>query len=540
MRNLLISFLTIVFIFALPTFTKASGLDPLVETLGSLLGNLSISETVEDSEAIANGLSEELVDVATVIDTNNVDTILTTEQQQSVDSQQLDVNIQESVETTIQTENTSVETPSTDEIVYEEIAVETDVVPEVTVINSPIVQSKSKLNSLLNIDLLGLNISLLGDKQNVDGSTSHSLLNINYNNVLENPTSSSLLNIDLGLPVVGNVNLGVLSGNVQDENNYSSGLVTLGLDNLLGETHLGVIESNKSTVGNITYYQSGLLLGDLTNTFIGDTHFGLAEVKSVETPEYKSIQTGLLLVDVTNTLIGDHHIGLLEVQQKETEGNKEISSGLVIIDSDDSPLGDHHIGIGEFGNVGSNDSTTTTSPINSNYDNNTHNVTTDSQSQPTVYLADGSEKGVITQESLQNILEYENLYEGKNATIFNLNEKLKEIANDTILNQQSDIEMEELKKVAQEVTDKANDNENVVTPTGTSSSTGTATSSSGSTGSTSTSASTAIVAYLNADFVLETEVNNQANSIVKNLSDQWKMVPLVEPPKSFFFLNNQK
>jgi hypothetical protein len=177
---------------------------------------------------------------------------------------------------------------------------------------------------------------------------------------------SSLLSAGLSLPVVGNVNvdliskeqtaadenpssyadlvgfginhsplLGTVKGDLlssrQNYNGSSSGsLAAIYLMNLVGNTHLGVIETAQDILGDTIKTTSGLLITDLENPILGDIHLVVIEVAKTETPEYKEITSGLINANIDSPLIGEDHIGVFEDHYKETTESTPITEGSVI------------------------------------------------------------------------------------------------------------------------------------------------------------------------------------------------------------------
>jgi hypothetical protein len=100
--------------------------------------------------------------------------------------------------------------------------------------------------------------------------------------------------------------------------------------NLVGNTHLGVIETAQDIFGDTIKTTSGLLITDLENPILGDIHLGVIEVAITETPEYKEITSGLINANIDSPLIGEDHIGVFEDHYKKTTESTPITEGSVI------------------------------------------------------------------------------------------------------------------------------------------------------------------------------------------------------------------
>lgn len=255
-------------------------------------------------------------------------------------------------------------------------------------------------NPLLIVNLLGANLNLLGQ----DSSNNHASLRLDLNDPLkidQHPSEDtisggSLLDVGLNLPVVGNVNLdllsnanqaasdeglssndGILGLGINDslllgdlnlvvlpqsqdtQGNESEGLATIDFDNMLGNTHVGVMEENTNLSGENTSVSGSLVAVDSKDSPIGDVHVGVGEVTKTETPDFTQTDAGLIHVDVKTPVTGDTQIGVLDSQQKETSDGKTISGGLVNVDAQDSPIGDVHASVGEVTQTKTSDSTQT-------------------------------------------------------------------------------------------------------------------------------------------------------------------------------------
>ncbi len=291
----------------------------------------------------------------------------------------------------------------TTEAQTEVVTQEEPVQPENTAITDSEEQAAGEITSaspLLTVNLLGVNLNLLG----LDSSNNQSLLSLDLNDPLkidqqpseDTMNGGSLLNVGLNLPAVGDVNLDLLSNGVQSDSgvglsstsglldlgindsmllgnlnldvlsqkqdnqgNESQGLATIDLDNMLGNTHVGVIEENTTVSGEDTTSLSGLVVVDTKDSVAGDAHIGVGEVTKTETPASTETDAGLIHVSVDNSITGDTEIGVINSQQKETSDGKTVSGSLAAVDTQDSPVGDVHVGVGEVTQTKTADSTET-------------------------------------------------------------------------------------------------------------------------------------------------------------------------------------
>lgn len=633
-------------IFAMPTMAQAA------ETGDTTGGSTSDSSLQETNALEETAIDQNLNDINNLEDSNNLDeqpaieenqqdsenspeaTLATTESSETAKENEIQSNKDEALSTAIAessetikenevqsnndeiTSASDINAESNPKIDEQELANKQSSKEEgvLASANQPeqesVVVQNDKKQSLLNIRLLGDSNSIQSSK-----GLASNLLSIGLNlpvlgNVSLNLLSTStivsktghtyvvptgLLGIGITNSILlGNLNLGVLAGNIQDENNFQGGIVTLDTDNLLGKTHLGIVENNKSTTNDEQNFQTGLLLGDLKDTLLGDAHIGVAELNTLTTPESNSVQSGLLLGDLHNSLLGDQHVGVGEYRQTETADSKEITAGLILVDSENTPVGDYHVGVGEYHQtetadgkeittgliiVDSKDTpdgddqageekpdqpqvddssdknendkgvtndngktsdlpTTSTEPTNNvpptiNPDDNdkSENVT-----EPFLDDPDASSQDLVasTKDSSSNVSK--KAENQKESTLVQTIKELVKAGNNTILN-------EELAglydKDVQNIFTKDNQaNNSLAVPSNSSTTVSSGGPSSGpGASSPSISNSDSVPSYLSSErFNLELE-NYLGSSIVKKLADQWKGKPLIEPPKSSFFLN---
>ncbi|WP_146553630.1 hypothetical protein [Rummeliibacillus sp. SL167] len=466
--------------------------------------------------------------------------------------------------------------------------------------------SKGLASNLLSI---GLNLPVIGNISLNLLSTSTIVSKTGHTYVV--PTGLLGIGITNSL-LLGNLNLGILAGSIQDNNNFQGGIVTLDTDNLLGKTHLGIIENHKSTTNDEQSFRTGLLLGDLKDTLLGDAHIGVAELNTHTTAESNSVQSGLLLGDLHNSLLGDQHVGVGEYRQTETADSKETTAGLILVDSENTPVGDYHVGVGEYHQtetadgkeittgliiVDSKDSsdgddqageeepdqsqpdeekpdqpqvddssdkndegvtndngktsdlpTTSTEPTNTvpptiNPDGNdkSENVTEPFLDGPDASGQNASSQNASSQDLVASTKDLssgvsEKVENQKESTLVQTIKELIKAGNSTILNE----EIAGLyDKDVQNIFTKDNQANNSLAVTSYSSTTVSSGGPSSGPGAASSSVSNSdsIPSYLSSErFNLEVE-NYLGSSIVKKLADQWKGDPLIEPPKSSFFLS---
>lgn len=608
-----ISLLSICLLVLAPSLVQAEELEQSAVPIDTTTEDISASNSLQQDSSEQSEVSSDLSQLSSALTTDvqgilqgDGDFTVSSSLQVSNESINSDTNAQVSEQPTVQASETkiiaddqgTVNTPQTSEISGEQTVSAENSNVSVSA-ELPAVKQNTVINPLLSVNLLGISVDVLGENKQGNSLVDRSLLSINANSLANEDlsstqplgTSGGLLGIDLGLPTIGNVNLdllsgataksatgetlltqggllglgitdsallgdvnlGVLTGNLQDENNLSGGLATIDIDNLLGQTHIGLIEGNKSTIGDITTIQGGLLLTDLNSTLLGDTHLGVLEVNSIETPEYKELHTGLILGDIQNSLLGDNHLGILENQQKETDEGKISSGGLVIIDSKDSPLGNTHIGVGEIETIANKE------PISKPTDSNPVDSTTSTISEPSEmeeekYKQDSNpsfpigedldvtikpiEKGTQIEE-LETVDEVHVTDEQENKdSVADFIKELTDAGNKIVLNQQTEKDSDELKQIIDMANEKRNHSESMLPSSGASfSGSSSGTGSAGASGSSVSNAGSGVAAYLNAEYIKEVALNNQAQFIVNKLSDQWQLAPPVEPPKSFFFLH---
>lgn len=169
--------------------------------------------------------------------------------------------------------------------------------------------------------------------------------------VVTTEKKNALLGLDLGLPVLGTVHLGVLEDRESNDANRQykrKDVVNLQIkDSILAKnTDVSVIGSQSEKTATTSKERAGVVGVDLQESLIGDAHVGVLEKSKTETPEYKFEQSGIALVDLKNTPIGDAHAGVGEKSILEKDGIVVEHSGLVILDTKDTPiLGDVHAGV---------------------------------------------------------------------------------------------------------------------------------------------------------------------------------------------------
>lgn len=179
----------------------------------------------------------------------------------------------------------------------------------------------------------------------------------------QNEDLSSLLNIELGgsvlKPIIGDVSIDVLKKN-EVQTVYGTETQTSLIDvivkesKILGDTHVGVVEENKSSSkGQDTSY-NGLVNIDLNNTVVGDAHVGVAEnIQSTKEGENSSYN-GIVNVGLKSTPVGDVDAGVLENSRTTTDDYTHSYNAVANIGVKDSILEDVHVGVIEKERVETN------------------------------------------------------------------------------------------------------------------------------------------------------------------------------------------
>jgi len=353
--------------------TESFGDDPNIETIepeGDFLHQTPNSEESEEStkdfdtlEDQANTEEAELhMDTSGEIDTEDESQLLEEPESTDIQSSSIEENAVETNETELpvydeedavvsNVENEAIENEvneavSDGEDVQEVPSTITSVEEEPAPVGVP--KNESVFRPLLSLNLLGLNINLLGYEVREDGHIIPNLLNINVG------SKWGLLGLGLGLPVVGNLNLDVLSFNKNKTESGSTktsgGLLGLGLteSKLLGDVNIGLASGQKEEKDNQKDVSGGLASIDLNNK-IGKTHVGVVEFRQSERPTYIETNVGLVNADLKSNHLGEAHLGVGEFYQKETEDEIITSGSLVTVETENIPIvGDLNVGLGKF------------------------------------------------------------------------------------------------------------------------------------------------------------------------------------------------
>lgn len=243
-------------------------------------------------------------------------------------------------------QNETIEDVSEGEDVQEVSSTNTSVEEEPAPVGVP--KNRALFRPLLSLNLLGLNINLLGYEVREDGHIIPNLLNMNVG------SKWGLLGLGLGLPAVGNLNLDVLFFNKNKTESGSTktsgGLLGLGLteSKLLGDVNIGLASGQKEEKDDQKDVSGSLASIDLNNK-IGQTHVGVVEFRQSKRPTYIETNVGLLNADLKSNHLGEAHLGVGEFHQKETEDEIITSVSLVTVETENIPIvGDLNVGLGKF------------------------------------------------------------------------------------------------------------------------------------------------------------------------------------------------
>lgn len=129
---------------------------------------------------------------------------------------------------------------------------------------------------------------------------------------------SGLVNIGVELPIVGDVQVDLLSEKQtksETEHTSQGNLVGLEVKNsdLLGDVKLEVIKSNKKNGEESSYSTSSLVSVDVDNALLGKTHIGVLEGNKSGSAGQENSSASLLVLDTKNSaLLGDNRVGVVE------------------------------------------------------------------------------------------------------------------------------------------------------------------------------------------------------------------------------------
>lgn len=341
--------------------------------------------------------------------------------------------------------------------------------------------------------------------------------------------SKGLLNIGLGLPIVGEVKIDLLA----EEKAKSESEESTSTQNRL----LGVEIKNSELLGNVS----------------------LEVLKKDEQDEREVSSSGLVSLDVDNALLGKTHIGVLEGNKNGSSDKADISANLVVIESKDSLLGNARVGVGEYkkengqrkvklANVGSfNDPADIISEPDTDFGQpvipkqpagqESKNDKADESLNSSNEKPNGSLNGNADPEE-QGVEDSTNDHEDHL-----LNEDVAAIAGvngvagqDRILKQDRNDVIKEYEKIIDKVNKSETNTIKIVSASGVAPSSG-ASGASGGSGTASSSGASGFAAYMAVDFINEIESCCHAMIASEKLSDQWDKSPPSDPPRAAFFLN---
>jgi hypothetical protein len=451
-----------------------------------------------------------------------------------------------------------------------------------------------------NSDLLGLgindslllgnlNLDVLPQTQDTQGNESKALATIDVNNmfgdtsfgVIEENTnvtgevktvSSGLVDVDTKDSLAGDAHIGVgeiTKTETPDSTETDAGLINVGIDNpITGDTQIAVLDSQQTETSDGKTVSGGLVIVDTNDSPVGDAHVGVGEVTKTETSDSTETDAGLIHIGVDNPVTGETNIDVLDSQQKETEDGTTVSVGVVDVDTKDSPIGDTHIGVGEINPGGTTEPVDTNKPADPTTPEEqaapTESTPTEVTTQPTETTTPvkenptSQETNPVVETPVSN--DMTSTKETESSAIDSNTEDNNQIENSADLQNagieliaevlpitgkiESNIESEkndaaaELKK---DLDAAGNDTENspvqITTAAGPSTSSGSAGSGSGTGGSSSSGGGFAMSMYLGNEYEKEIDLENQVQSILKELSDEWIKAPPIKPPTAAFFLN---
>lgn len=347
------------------------------------------------------------------------------------------------------------------------------------------------------------------------------------------------------------LNVGVLGGGkevTEDKVVTHGGLATIDAKSRLGNAHVGLIEGKTMQSGDTKVSRGGLLLADVEDSIIGDAHVGVAEVNKIKTPEYEDTYVGAVNANVSNKVLGDVHLGVGEYRQVETPEFKETQVGLVNTNVTDNPiLGNAHLGIGQYYEYKAKNSKNDNSsgnngklPGQGNDGNDNPNPNDQSgesnpePSNPTNPIIPGQED--LGQEKGSDDLGLDASLDGEDTsdTPYKYLKELIDAGNTTVLNQETEIDLETVQNMMTAAKEKAA-NATFITPANQLASS--SSSSGGSSGTSLSGIGSGFAAYFSSSYVQEVCLSNEVHGTLMELSDQWINAPPDQPPKNSFFLS---
>nr|WP_295974861.1 hypothetical protein [uncultured Bacillus sp.] len=350
---------------------------------------------------------------------------------------------------------------------------------------------------------------------------------------------SGLLSIGLGLPIVGEVKIDLLSGGKAEsgsDNTTTSQNRLLGVEikdsELLGNVNLEVLKANQQ--------------GENTSS------------------------SGLVSLDVDNALLGQTHVGVLEGNQSKSSDTANASAGLLVVQTKDSILGNARIGVGEYTKNNNQEQVKLASISNGLPSNPISGPDSDivDQVKPTPPTVPGNNPsgsknppGLNNQNGGEEQSSVQNSNNANNGNNGNVEEglqsasseqsntirdnvlaiaQLTDAGNSTVLNQHMENKLDEFKKIINQANESETNTIKLVAPTASvapgNSSVSSAGAGSGSAGAANFGGVTGLAAYMAVDYFHEMELANQLFNRSDKLSDQWRKSPPGDPPKATFFL----
>ncbi len=137
---------------------------------------------------------------------------------------------------------------------------------------------------------------------------------------------------------------------IQKEN--KSSLINIGIESSLlkpitGDVNIDVAGKYEVETADGTKKESALVSADLKGSeILGDTHVGVIEDKHVKTDNYEYNYKGVANVNVKESIVGDAHVGVIEEEKVETDEYSWERSGVVVVETKDTPIvGDLNTGV---------------------------------------------------------------------------------------------------------------------------------------------------------------------------------------------------
>lgn len=427
MRKVFISLFSLVLLAITPSLVQAEGLERSAGPIETITKDLSVSHsfhqdsTVQSEKTSLEKLSQLTNDVMTDVqerikgdDDSSDSSNASDDLQSSNELMESDANLGVSEDPAIQSSDESTVVDDTTQI--SEVSNEQTDLEDNGNVSVSEELSELKQNTVLS--------SLLGEENDDRSLLSidvQALTNEDADQTQQTDQGGSLLEVNVGLPIIGDVNLDLLSGTIPSshtgetfetqgellgvEITNSALLGDINLDlhtgttsssltgepfetqdsllgveitdsTLLGDVSLDVLTGNLQDLNSIS---GGLVTLD-ANHLLGQMHVGVLEGAKSTIEDITSIQGGLLLADLTGTLLGDTHLGVAENEVVKTDEYTWNHGGLVIVDTKNTPvLGNVHTGVLEYENYVTHKQTTKPQPINTVNPGNTTKTTTNQE-----------------------------------------------------------------------------------------------------------------------------------------------------------------